>query len=589
MLARSIVFTTLTPGATAAQIVSAMNACPAGQVVQLAAGTYNITGIELVNCHNKTLRGAGPNLTTLVFQSGGGIAGFGRAANLYIRNNNSNFAMNPTTWSAQEPTPGAPYIKGTSQITATAIANLFVGSLMILDQLDDPDIDNGSIWMSRHIDVSSTEDDFSTGRTDRGQNQIVRVTNINGNVISFSAGLYMPNWRAARTPGAYWSSGLPVKGVGIENLTLDHSATTTENGITLFNGDSCWFRNVRSIRSNRAHLLLFQSKNITLADSYFFGTQAAASQSYGVEFYVSADCRIENNIFNQITAPIMMGGGSAGNVVLYNYMFDDFTLQASGAWMQAGLYHHNIGVNFALFEGNDAPGFTADNIHGTSHFATVFRCRLAGWEINKTLQTTPVHIYALNRYFNIIGCVLGQPIYHTNYQRLAPNASGIDDLSIFVVGWPGDGGHLNSLHPLLVSDPLAHQTLMRWGNYDTVGGVDRFNASEVPSSIALYPNPVPPSILFTPMEASLYHTARPTYFDTIYGSVPWPPIGPDVVNGNINGLNGRAWKIPARLAFENMSQVNFNADDVLAPAAIPTIVPIVGNGVVTNAAHVLGG
>src|SRR5438128_12607120 len=70
---RTTICSTLSPGATAAQINSAIAACPSGQVVFLNAGTYNLsTGIIFNNKNNVTLRGAGPNLTFLVFTGGQG-------------------------------------------------------------------------------------------------------------------------------------------------------------------------------------------------------------------------------------------------------------------------------------------------------------------------------------------------------------------------------------------------------------------------------------------------------------------------------------------------------------------------------------
>src|SRR2546423_1913309 len=60
--------TALNPGATAAQINSAIAACPSGQVVFLNAGTYNLSsGIIFNNKSNVTLRGAGADKTFLIF------------------------------------------------------------------------------------------------------------------------------------------------------------------------------------------------------------------------------------------------------------------------------------------------------------------------------------------------------------------------------------------------------------------------------------------------------------------------------------------------------------------------------------------
>ena len=65
---RTTVYTTLNPGATVAQVNAALAVCPAGQVVYLSAGTYNLTsGIDFNGRDSITLRGAGPDKTFLVF------------------------------------------------------------------------------------------------------------------------------------------------------------------------------------------------------------------------------------------------------------------------------------------------------------------------------------------------------------------------------------------------------------------------------------------------------------------------------------------------------------------------------------------
>jgi hypothetical protein len=77
--------------------------------------------------------------------------------------------------------------------------------------------------------------------------------------------------------------------------------------------------------------------------------------------------------------------------------------------------------------------------------------------------------------------------------------------------------------------------------------------SEVPSNFndgsgspSLYVNPVPGS---QTLPASFYLNSKPSWF----GSVPWPPIGPDVTGGDISGVAGHAYKIPARVCFESLA------------------------------------
>src|SRR6185436_19412527 len=68
---------TLNPGATAAQINSAIAACANG-VVFLNAGTYTLSaGVNFNGRSNVTLRGAGPDRTILVFTGSDSCNGLG--------------------------------------------------------------------------------------------------------------------------------------------------------------------------------------------------------------------------------------------------------------------------------------------------------------------------------------------------------------------------------------------------------------------------------------------------------------------------------------------------------------------------------
>src|SRR5580765_4261995 len=91
---RTTICATLNPGATAAQISSAITSCPSGQVVFLNAGTYNLSaGIEFANKSNVTLRGAGPDKTFLVFT--GDINCAGQHADICVRNGDVSWSGGP--------------------------------------------------------------------------------------------------------------------------------------------------------------------------------------------------------------------------------------------------------------------------------------------------------------------------------------------------------------------------------------------------------------------------------------------------------------------------------------------------------------
>src|SRR6267142_281330 len=79
---RTTICSTLNPGATPAQINSAIASCPAGQVVSLNAGTYNLSS-SIVMRDNVTLRGQGMS-TILNFTSQGGSSFYWMGADVAI-------------------------------------------------------------------------------------------------------------------------------------------------------------------------------------------------------------------------------------------------------------------------------------------------------------------------------------------------------------------------------------------------------------------------------------------------------------------------------------------------------------------------
>src|SRR5207249_123773 len=108
----------------------------------------------------------------------------------------------------------AGYAKGTTQITLGSTAGLSVGQILILDQANDP-LDNGQLFVcdNNFSDAQHTlcaTDTPAPGRTVGGvnysQQEYKLVAAINGNVVTISPGLYMPNWRASQNPAAWWAN-----------------------------------------------------------------------------------------------------------------------------------------------------------------------------------------------------------------------------------------------------------------------------------------------------------------------------------------------------------------------------------------------
>jgi hypothetical protein len=533
---RTTVCTTLNPGATAAQINGALSACPSGQTVKLNAGTYNVAGIDFGGGKsNVTLRGAGADKTFLVFS--GATSCNGLFADVCMHSSDTNWRGGPSNsanWTAG-------YAKGATSITLSSAANLAVGKTIILDQLDDSS-DNGSIYVCQTVAGGCNDDGPSGGpsggqRSGRAQQQLVTVTAISGNQVTISPGLYMPNWRASQSPGAWWASD-PASSDGVEDISLDHSNSDGTYGIGAFNCNGCWVKGVRSINSTRGHVHAQVSARLVVRDSYFFGTKNAQSQSYGVEVFPSGDALIENNIFQHVTAPVMVNASCSGCVLAYNYSINDYYVPTN--YLSHSVFLHAGGIDNVLIEGNVGAGLYSDLFHGTHHFVTVFRNRYNGWESGRTDNLHAVNLWPFSRFFNIVGNVLGESGRQNTYD-VTPSSSGSQP--IYMVG-------TGTVNCCSAGDANVATTLLRWGNYDTVTGAAKFASSEVPSSLgggqAPYANPVPSS---QTLPASLYQSAKPAWWPS---AKPWPAIGPDVNGGNIPNVAGHAYSVPAQDCYSSV-------------------------------------
>lgn len=613
---------------TTATIQNAITACGTDQYVHLGTGTFTLSGVGLTMpvTFGVVLRGDGADKTILKFTGGGAancpIAG----TTICVVRGSGLYPAAPehiVDWTAG-------YSKGATVVTLASVTQLPVGGLLGLDQLDDaPQAmttpDNGNLWFcwsGFQANPICSAETTTPYRYHRNNVQIVKVTAVNGNDVTISPGIYMPNFgpnNATKRPQAFYMNARA--GIaGVENVTIDvsnfGSGATNTYTVLFSNCSDCWLTGSRIIRiaqnGVRCMVCGLGAQRITVKDNYLYAKVVnAGSQAYGTEFDFSSDILFQNNITDGIDIPLQAGQGEAGAVWGYNYSVNDvYTL--APAWMQASSYRHAIGNTYHLDEGNDGIGFTADAIHGPSFFTTGLRNRWRGFDPEggssggKTLQTIAVQTYAYNRYFSYIGNVLGEPGLHTNYEGYPASASTGGDatalnVSIYQSGWSGNQQR-NQTEPTssgIDNDVRVRQTLMRFGNYDVVTGLPRYcgnssntrwataapigcaSTSEVPTGDAYYPNTVPAS---ETIPNSFYLSAKPVWF----GNVTWPPIGPDVTGGTVTAgsggestLDGHVYKIPARLCYESMITDTayvgaavkvFNAAACLnaTPPAVPT-------------------
>jgi hypothetical protein len=569
--------------ATVAQINAAIASAPAKTYVLLQAGTYLLSG-GVVMAPNVALRGAGPDKTFLVFSAGLNCNGEG--SQICIKDSSHIWPGMPSAWpgggssatfcgTASSGACNHTYNQGatTIQLSGVGSAGIANGQYIYLDQVNDnpsaPSISNKTGMLV--CDNMSATDGCSLeggapgrcsvgagtaacvqgGNVDRNLTQIVRVVSgcksackgVGPFSITITPGLYGLKWNSLQSPGAWWPSS-NMQNAGIEDLSIDSTAAgrTTESAMMFFNAFNCWVSNVRSIKPNRSHVWFWQAAHISVQNSYFFGTQNAASQSYGVESFLASDNLVINNIFQQVTAPIMLGP-SLGSVFAYNFTIHDSYVNPT--WMmQAFFMRHDAGALYNLSEGNLTAGYGEDVFHGTGGANTAFRNYAVGWESGKTGGTVAVQLSSYNRFENFIGNVLGcnnttslypgncgSP-YHTKYaSNIGVNARAV----IYDLG-AGNGAAPGMV---VLADPYVTTSLMRWGNYDVVHAGTQWSSSEVPSGLTDgYANPVPAS---EALPASFWTRSKPSW----WGSVPWPAIGPDVTGGSVPGVGGHVYLNPA--------------------------------------------
>src|SRR5262249_18990644 len=102
-------------------------------------------------------------------------------------------------------------------------------------------------------------------------------------------------------------------------------------------------------------------------------------------------------------------------------------------------------------------------------------------------------------------------------------------------------------------ETASSMALLRWGNYDTVNDATLWVSSDIPTTgiPRINGNAVPSS---QNLPNSFFLTSQPaTWWATPWGTPRWPPIGPDVTGGNVQGVSGHVYDIPAKLCFTHMA------------------------------------
>ena len=527
-----------------ANIQNAINACPLGQVVSLAAATFTIAEGNYVQLdRGVTLRGAGAGSTVLTRTGGATLNSDNPGAKpspmilagpqLY---NNNQTAVALTADAAQ----------GATSIQVASTTGFSVGQIVLLDEASgagwQPDriwAGNGypQIWASpdyrvvwqKHSPNYTYVDDFGPNEypyqagtagcwfsnCDRPTNEIKQISAISGNTITFNSPMTI-SYRVSHAAQLHYYQTPHTMDAGVENMTLQHG----DDGNLKFEWCAyCWAKNVENTLWLNDGFDIDESFRVQLEGVYVHNAVWPVNGGGGYAISIangSAEVLIENSISMLANKVMVDRSAGAGSVVAYNYM-DDGYINGSDGWVEIGLNaSHMVGGHHVLFEGNYSFNTDSDQTHGNAIYQTFLRNYFSGFRkpftaldgtaVNDAsnccgpLRAGGAHAYAY--WFSFIGNVLGTPGH--------------------MAGWVYDGiSGINAFPPTAVwtlgymditpqgYDSNVASTAIRHGNYDYVTNSVIWDAN----------------ISDQNLPDSMYLSSAPAFFSAGKGYT-WPWVNP---------------------------------------------------------------
>lgn len=401
-------------------------------------------------------------------------------------------------------------------------------------------------------------------RQDRSINQIMKVSAVNGNTITFETPFHIT------FPVAYQAqltrfNGTVLTGVGVEDLcVMGGEGGDWHGGIVMMTCEYSWIKNVEAYWCGGTTVGFYATYRCELRDSYIhegsWPFPGGGGYLVGLN-YGASDNLVENNIMWQNDKEIVMRATGGGNVVAYNYM-DDAWIGSYPMGPEAGVNAgHYTTPHFELLEGNYSQNYKGDSYWGNSIYITAFRNQLSGiragarglssygflsgviYPYGDYWGRLAVDVQGGSYYTNFVGNVLGTQgqkllgidtaahgfgYTQTAWVYEALDAS-IDNAAHSNVGMWNMGDYQNASG--WVWNANTYQTQLREGNWDWytqtqkwlgVGGRGTSNIT-TPQTI---PN-------------SLYLTSKPAFF----GDCPWPWVDPST---------GATTTLPAKARFEGI-------------------------------------
>jgi hypothetical protein len=475
----------------------AIAGCPEGQVVQLAAGTYTVSSVVVLN-KGVVLRGAGSSgagATTIVRTGGGSVLAIGGT---------QDGACYDSAYDAYALTADATKESNVVHLGTNA-SHFSPGDLALLDVVDDATVDEGDCQYFKRVDKRSVSERV----------EIASVDTAAGTVI-----LSTPLHFTFRASGAYQGQISRVKQsivrfAGIESVALEGGSNPGYNGqmaggVDVSNAAHCWIKDVQTDETiGGMHVSMTGTYRCVVRDSNF---HHSANYGFGADCYGivlrcgAADNLVENNIVRYMNKPVLFNVSGGGNVVGYNYA--DNSWATPPAWQEVNIDTHCSFPHMELMEGNYAPHMGATTTHGNAGYLTYFRNyassqfaspAVAGSTAQQTGNIAAIQFDNGDLNMTVIGNVLGSS---------ASNDLGTAPVSAVYIGTDSGSPSIFELGSAGKSD-IAYTSLWWHANYDTVTPGVVYNPAITPKTLP----------------SSLYLSGKPAWWPA---GVAWPWAGSDL-------------------------------------------------------------
>lgn len=373
-------------GATEAStgIQAALNAAASNSVVYMPAGTYK-TAANLFVPSYVTLRGAGPELTTIVPEAAVNTAVVIGAGDTY------QMAF-PTATNWVSGITG----RGVTNLTQVATAtDVPVGSIC--------DIIYGMDTNLVFSPGGGIEVESASGFLER---QMVIVHAASGNSLTVWPPMYKGTNATINQKARLVRLIAPKKYAGLESFSINSSNQTSGNNILMIESYSCWISNVVAkgcfnYGLSMEKCLFAEVRNCVISDK---DNTLGQSNGAGILFNNVSASLIENNVIANNFPLIEVNSGSSGNAWGYNFLYDSRSGDAAGG--SAMLINHGPHNEFDLYEGNMAPNIISDGYSGGQSHTVIHRNWFYGIQPGLTNQFQ-VSLKRGSYYFSLEGNIVG--------------------------------------------------------------------------------------------------------------------------------------------------------------------------------------